>query len=113
MQSNASKTTEFPRNHRGTVPSPSKMIPIESPRNGSRGKTDEEIGSELSRLVGSVLDESEGSVRQAADEIGLRVVTKKQFKIMEWGTKQLRIRRLQDECDRLLKEIGSPQRDSH
>jgi hypothetical protein len=59
-------------------------------------------------MIDFVEDESEASIRRAAEKHGLRVVTQSQFKVMEWGTRQLKIRQLQDECERLMGEIEIP-----
>ena len=56
-------------------------------------------------MVESAVERSEKSVRRAAEEIGLCVVTQKQFAVMQWGAKQLKIRRLQSECDHILSEM--------
>jgi hypothetical protein len=58
-------------------------------------------------IMSASMDGSVASIRAAAKEEGLCVVTQKQFKIMEWGTRQLKIRRLQHECDELLREMNS------
>lgn len=85
---------------------PGKIFPIEDPKVGFPEKKINEAGKrQIEDIVGDILNESEASVRSAAKECGLRVVTENQFKIMEWGTRQLKILRLQEECDRILKDI--------
>lgn len=62
---------------------------------------------QIEEILGPALDGSETSIRRAAEDIGLRIITQKQFKVMQWGTRQLKIRRLQNECDRILREIST------
>ena len=86
--------------------SPRRIISMEDPKGDNLGKTlDEETKRRITEIMDFALDKSEASIRHAAKEIGLHVITKNQYNVMEWGMKQLQIRRLQDECDHILGEI--------
>jgi hypothetical protein len=99
----------MPRESSLASSSPAKLTTIDFPTKSTSGEsTTEELERRLKAIFKSGLDESEASIRRAAENIGLCVVTQEQFKVMEWGTRQLMIHRLQDECVRILEAIKTP-----